>query len=223
MKQQLLTAALLLGIVFTASAGPRKQRVVIETDSGRIVMELYNGTPKHRDNMVKLVTEKFFDSTLWHRVIPQFVIQGGDPESKRAKGGAPLGDGDVGYRVTAEINDEYYHHRGAVGMARDGNPEKASSGCQFYIVLGKKYTDEQLDAIEKRGGRKFTAAQRAAYKTIGGTPQLDGGYTVYGEVVDGIKVAEKIASGPRDGMDRPNTDIRMKRVYLSKKKKFFIF
>lgn len=222
MKRFLLLPILLLSIQSFAKS--KLQKVVIETDSGKIVMELYDGTPKHRDNMIKLVNEKFFDSLLWHRVIPGFVIQGGDPNSKNAAPGAPLGEGDVGYRVPAEINDSlYFHARGAVGMARDENPEKASSGCQFYIVIGKKYTDVQLDNAEKRIGHKLSAAQRNAYKTVGGTPHLDGGYTVFGMVVEGMDVAEKIANAARNNMDRPNTDIRMKHVYLLKKKKFLFF
>lgn len=223
MRRHLFATTLLLSIALTATAEPKRQRVVFETDSGKIVLALYNGTPQHRDNMIKLVKQHFYDSLLWHRVIPGFVIQGGDPDSKHAASGLLLGEGDVGYRVPAEIKDEYYHVRGAVGMARDGNPEKASSGCQFYIVTGKKYTDQQLDAVEKRSGRKFTAAQRAAYKTLGGTAQLDGGYTVFGEVVEGMEVADKIANAARDKADRPNVDIRMKRVYLTKKKKFLLF
>lgn len=222
MKRFLLFPLLLLSISTFAKSKP--QRVAIETDSGKIVLELYDGTPKHRDNMVKLVNEKFFDSLLWHRVIPGFVIQGGDPTSKHAESGVPLGEGDVGYRIPAEINDSlFFHARGAVGMARDGNPEKASSGCQFYIVVGKKYTDEQLNVAEGRIGHKLSEAQRKAYKTVGGIPHLDGGYTVFGMVVEGIEVADKIASAARDRTDRPNIDIRMNKVYLVKKKKFLIF
>ena len=223
MRIHLLATALLLSLALTAAAEPKRQRVVIETDSGKIVMVLYNGTPLHRDNMIKLVKQGFYDSLLWHRVIPGFVIQGGDPDSKRAPRDKVLGDGDVGYRVPAEIKEEYYHVRGAVGMARDGNPEKASSGCQFYIVTGKKYTDEQLDAADKRSGHKSSAAQRAAYKSLGGIPFLDGGYTVFGEVVEGMDVAERIANAARNSADRPNVDIRIKRAYLTKKKKFLFF
>jgi peptidyl-prolyl cis-trans isomerase B (cyclophilin B) len=184
---------------------------------------LYNGTPQHRDNMIKLVKQGFFDSLLFHRVIPEFMIQTGDPKSKHARPGDPLGDGDVGYQIPAEINDKYYHVRGALGAARDGNPEKKSSGCQFYIVTGKTFTDEQLDAVEKRTGRKFSAAQREAYKKLGGAPHLDGNYTVFGEVVKGMDVAEKISKADRNQMDRPNKDIHIRRAYLTKKRKFLIF
>ena len=221
MKKYILCIAI---VAFTLkSVAAQKTKVVIETDSGRIVLMLYDGTPKHRDNMIKLATAHFYDSTLWHRVIPNFVIQGGDPDSKYAAPGKALGDGDVGYRIPAEINDKYYHVRGAVGAARDNNPEKASSGCQFYIVVGKIYTDEQLDAAEKRSGFKESAAKRAAYKKLGGTPHLDGNYTVFGEVIEGMDVVDKIANAPRNNADRPKVDIRMNRVYLKKKKFLGIF
>jgi cyclophilin family peptidyl-prolyl cis-trans isomerase len=222
MKPYILTTAFLLSIAFTSSA-QKRTKVVIETDSGRIVLALYNGTPQHRDNMIKLVKRHFYDSILWHRVIPEFMIQTGDPDSRHAKPGAMLGEGDVGYTIPAEIKDEYYHVRGAVGAARDNNPEKKSSGCQFYIVVGKKFTDEQLDADEKRGGHKSSAAQRAAYKSLGGAPHLDGNYTVFGEVIEGMDVADKIANAARNNADRPNGDIHIKRMYLDKKKRFFIF
>ncbi len=200
-----------------------KEKVVIETEYGKIVMALYKNTPKHGDNMIKLAKQKFFDSTLFHRVIPNFVIQGGDPDSKKAEAGKPLGEGEVGYRVPAEINMPDYHQRGAVGMARDNNPEKASSGCQFYIVVGRKYTDAELDNISKSTGRKFTPVQRNTYKTKGGTPHLDGNYTVFGIVEEGMEVVDRIASEARDERDRPLKDIRMISVRLKKKKFLGIF
>lgn len=214
-----LTAIFLLG----TAASAQKTKIKIETDSGVIVMMLYDGTPKHRDNMDSLVRARFYDGLLWHRVIPNFVMQGGDPKSKEAATGTMLGDGDVGYRVPAEIKDEYYHHRGAVGMARDQNPEKASSGCQFYIVTGKTYSDAELDQAEQRSGHKHTAAQREAYKKLGGVPFLDGGYTVFGEVIDGMDVVDRISKTQRGAADRPAVDIHMKRVTIYKKKRFFIF
>ncbi len=219
MKTTLLAALLLLSL----SASAQKTKVVIETDSGRIVLALYDGTPLHRDNMVKLVRKHFYDGLLWHRVIPNFVIQGGDPDSKTAAPDKMLGDGDVGYKIPAEIKDEYYHVRGAVGMARDNNPEKASSGCQFYIVTGKTYDDAQLDAAEGRSGHKHSAAQREAYKRLGGVPHLDGGYTVFGEVIEGMAVADKISNMPRNSVDRPNVNVHMTRVYLKRKKFLGVF
>jgi len=200
--------------LFVVVAFAQTNKVVIETDSGKIVLALYDNTPLHRDNMIKLVKEKFFDSTLFHRIIPTFVIQGGDPKSKNAQPGQMLGEGELGYRVPAEINDSAFHQRGALGMARDNNPEKASSACQFYIVVGKKYTDGELDMIAQRTGRQFTPAQREIYKTQGGTPSLDGNYTVYGIVLEGMDVVDKIVNMPRNQMDRPNTDIAMRRVYM---------
>lgn len=205
---------MLFAFLATASLQAQTTKVVIETDSGKIVMALYDYTPLHRDNMIKLVKEKFFDSTLFHRVIANFVIQGGDPESKHAQPEQMLGNGEVGYKVPAEINDSAYHCRGAVGMARDNNPEKASSGCQFYIVTGKKYTDEELNAISNRSGRVFTPQQREVYKEQGGTAFLDGNYTVYGRVVEGMDVVDKISAMRTGQADRPTTDIAMRKVYL---------
>lgn len=215
--------ALLALLLLCNIASGQKTKVVIETQYGKIVMALYDGTPKHRDNMIVLVKKHFFDSTLFHRVIPQFVIQGGDPNSKTAAPGVNLGDGDVGYRVPAEIDSQYFHKRGAVGMARDNNPEKASSGCQFYIVTGRKFTDLELDNAEIRTSHKINPAQREVYKTVGGTAQLDGNYTVFGEVVEGMDVVDKIGEQPRNSADRPDKDIRMDKVYIQKKKRRFLF
>lgn len=212
------TYLLFLACFFSISLSAQTTKLVIETDSGNIVMALYDYTPLHRDNMIKLVKQKFFDSTLFHRVIPNFVIQGGDPDSKHAQPGQMLGNGELGYRVPAEINDSAYHCRGAVGMARDNNPEKASSACQFYIVTGKKYTDEELNIISQKTGRTFTPQQREVYKTQGGTPFLDGNYTVYGIVLEGMDVVDKISAMPRGQADRPVTDIAMRHVYLLDKK-----
>lgn len=218
--------SLFLGVCLAGSVVAQtkyKDKVTIETEYGKIVLALYDNTPKHRDNMLKLVKQKFFDSTLFHRVIPNFVIQGGDPDSKTAEPGKALGDGDVGYRVPVEINIADYHQRGAVGMARDNNPEKASSGCQFYIVVGKKYTDEELNKISEKTGRKFTPVQRTTYKTKGGTPNLDGNYTVFGIVEEGMDIVDKIAAEARDERDRPNKDIKMLKVRLKKKKFLGLF
>jgi cyclophilin family peptidyl-prolyl cis-trans isomerase len=223
MKKILLTSISCLLVLAAVAQNRNKDKVVITTEYGKIVMALYENTPKHRDNMFKLVKQKFFDSTLFHRVIPNFVIQGGDPDSKKAAPGQNLGDGDVGYRVPAEINIVDFHQRGAIGMARDNNPEKASSGCQFYIVVGKKYTDEELNKISERTGRKFTPQQRNVYKTKGGTPHLDGNYTVFGIVEEGMEVVDKIAAEERNSGDRPNKDIKMIKVRLKKKKFLGIF
>lgn len=221
MKKLLLTL-LSVCLLATAWAGKKKTNpntVVIETEYGNITLVLFDNTPKHRDNFLKLANERFYDSTLFHRVIPQFMIQGGDPESKKAAPGTPLGNGDVGYRIDAEINDTNFHQYGAVAAARDNNPNKSSSGCQFYIVVGKKFSGEELDQMSQRNGRNYTPAQREVYKTIGGTPHLDGNYTVFGQVIDGMDVVEKIVAEPRNGMDRPNKDMRMLKVYVPKVKK----
>ncbi|RYE26404.1 MAG: peptidylprolyl isomerase [Sphingobacteriales bacterium] len=223
MKRTLFT---LVGIcLFTASFAQKlyKDKVQIKTEYGNIVLALYENTPKHRDNMLKLIKQKFYDSTLFHRVIPQFVIQGGDPDSKHADATKQLGEGDVGYKIPAEINVADYHKYGAVGMARDNNPDKASSGCQFYIVIGKKFSDAELDNISTKTGRKFTPVQRNMYKNKGGTPHLDGNYTVFGVVEEGMDIVEKIAAEPRNSADRPDKDISMIKVRLKKKKVLGIF
>ena len=201
----------------------QKNKIKIETEYGNIIVMLYDNTPKNTGNMVKLAKEHYYDSTLFHRCIPNFVIQGGDPKSKHAKPGEMLGEGDLGYTIPAEINDEDFHKRGALGVARDNTPDKSGSACQFYIVVGKKYTDAELDNMEKRNNRKYSPTQREAYKTIGGTPHLDGGYTVFGEVIEGMDIVDKIANEPRDAHDRPNKDIQMIKVKVMKKKKRFLF
>jgi cyclophilin family peptidyl-prolyl cis-trans isomerase len=193
-------------------------RVKITTDSGVIIVRLSDLTPLHRDNFVKLVKQGFYDSLLFHRVISEFMIQGGDPESKNATAGAMLGNGGSDMpRIPAEINPTLYHKRGVLAAARDGNPEKASSACQFYIVQGKKFTDQEIDMAETRVGRKYSITERMVYKNIGGTPWLDGNYTVFGEVESGIEVVDKIASVPQDGNNRPLGDVRMKMEILSMK------
>ncbi len=198
----------------TAVVLPKKDksiRVKITTDSGVIVIKLYDSTPLHRDNFVKLVKEGFYDSLLFHRVIPQFMIQGGDPTSKEALAGMMLGNGGSDHeRIPAEFVKGYFHKKGALAAARDGNPTKASSYCQFYIVEGKKYTDAELNEVEMRTGIKFTPAERLAYKSIGGTPFLDNNYTVFGETLSGFDVIDKIANASRDAQNRPLGDIRMK-------------
>ncbi len=217
-------SALLLSCCFSAfSAFGQQKRVRIETVYGPIVIQLYDGTPLHRDNFLQLTKEKFYDSLLWHRVIPGFVIQGGDPQSKHAAPGTPLGEGEYGARIPAEIRPEYFHKLGAVGMARDQNPEKASSGCQFYIVVGKPFDNAALDKAQQRSGHIIPENQREVYRTIGGTPHLDGSYTVFGEVVSGMEAVNKIANEPRNSMDRPNTDVRLLKVRKVRRKFLGIF
>ena len=188
-------------------------RVKITTDSGVMIIRLYDKTPLHRDNFIKLAKEHFFDSLIFHRVISQFMIQGGDPQSKYAEPGQRLGMGDVGYTIPAEFDTGFIHKKGALSAARMGdqvNPAKASSGCQFYIVQGKKLSDAELNMFEMQKGIKYSAAQRNIYKTIGGTAMLDMGYTVFGEVESGFEVIDKIASVIKDGNDRPLGNVRMR-------------
>ncbi len=205
---------LVLLTFFTATsfaAKPKNTYVKISTNYGTVYVKLYNETPKHRDNFIKLVKEGTLDSTLFHRVIQQFMIQGGDPTSTTAKAGDQLGSGDMGYTVPAEFLPNLFHKRGALSAARDNNPAKSSSGSQFYIVQGKKYTDEELNGIEtnRLENRKFTPAQRETYKTAGGAPFLDGSYTVFGEVVKGMQMVDNIGTVKVDRNDRPLTDIKM--------------
>lgn len=243
--------------------------VEISTDMGVMKVLLYNETPKHRDNFIKLVEQHFYDSLLFHRVIKGFMIQGGDPTSKNADSTAMLGSGDVGYKIPAEIVNGLWHKRGALAAARDNNPEKASSGCQFYIVDGQKFKREQLanamnqknlnrkqkifydliqkDSInatisafqtskDKEGLTKFIESlkpsvekqyletggdfvyeepQVETYENIGGAPHLDGDYTVFGELVEGFDVLDKIASVSKGQSDRPLQNIRMKMRMLN--------
>ncbi len=186
-------------------------KIKITTDSGVMIVKLYDSTPLHRDNFARLVKQGFYDSLMFHRVIQQFMIQGGDPTSKNAAPGTMLGNGgDDMMRIPAEFKPSLFHKRGALAAARDNNAEKASSACQFYIVQGKLYKDAELDMIETRSRTKFTAAEREAYKTVGGTPFLDKNYTVFGEVISGFDAIDKIANAAKDRADRPLNDIRMK-------------
>lgn len=187
-------------------------RVRISTSYGDMIVKLYDETPKHRDNFVKLVKDGFYEGTLFHRVINSFMIQGGDPDSKNAAKNAALGAGDIGYRLPAEFVSSKIHKKGALAAARQGdfvNPKKESSGCQFYIVQGNVYKKEHLQAFENQMGKKFSQEQIAAYTTVGGTPHLDGEYTVFGEVVEGLDVIDRIAAVQTDGRDRPLEDIKM--------------
>ena len=211
---------LLLSLPLLGSA--QKYRICIQTTKGKIKLQLYDGTPKHRDNFVKLAKEHFYDGVLFHRVIPQFMVQSGDPDSKKAKKGDSLGDGDLKYRIPAEIMpDKYYHKRGALGAARDDNPGKESSAVQFYIVTGKKQTDSTLAKAEKRSQYTIPNEHKEVYKRIGGAPHLDNGYTVFGEVLSGMSVADSIAAVKRDKKDRPLDDIRI--IKLRAKRKFLFW
>lgn len=186
-------------------------RIKITTDSGIMIVKLYDSTPFHRDNFIKLVQQGFYDSLMFHRVIAGFMIQGGDPQSKNAPAGTMLGNGggDMA-RIPAEFKPALRHKRGALAAARDGNPEKASSPCQFYIVHGKKLSDAEIDMWENRKGFKYSPAEREEYKVNGGTPSLDMEYTVFGELESGFEVIDKIATVSKNAMNRPSGDVRMK-------------
>ncbi|NPA44277.1 MAG: peptidylprolyl isomerase [Chlorobi bacterium] len=234
---------------------PNSDYVMIETEFGNMKVKLYDETPKHKANFLKLANKGFFDGLLFHRVIKDFMIQGGDPDSKNAAPNVMLGNGGPGYQIDAEFNDSLFHKKGVIAAAREGdqvNPLRKSSGSQFYIVQGKKYTDKQLDYMEEQSSlndyilkhpeikEQFAELQRAedvdglnklivdikkkkdftinkipdfkrkAYKEIGGTPFLDNAYTVFGEVVEGMDVIDKIASVKTGQADRPVEDVKMK-------------
>ena len=255
------------------SSSQRKEvmgtKVKIETTKGDIIVKLYDQTPNHRDNFIKLVKEGTYEGTLFHRVIKDFMIQAGDPDSKGAPKGQMLGSGDVGYTVPAEfVYPQLFHKKGALAAARQGdnvNPEKASSGCQFYIVTGRVFNDSTLQAMEEQKTQnqftsvfnslaqkhmkeiyqlrrnndqeglmnlqdsifgetqklladepafKFTEEQRQAYTTVGGTPHLDGEYTVFGEVIEGMDVVDEIQQVATNASDRPDEDIVIKKVSI---------
>lgn len=190
--------------------------VLIATDYGDMVVKLYNETPLHRDNFTKLVKEGFYDSLLFHRVIKNFMIQGGDPDSRHAKEGVLLGNGGLNYTVPAEFKSGLYHKKGALAAARMGdnvNPQKASSSTQFYIVQGEPWSADRLQMLEQRG-MSFTPEQKSTYASLGGTPFLDGEYTVFGEVVEGLDVIDKIAAVPTDRNDRPIDNVKMKMTII---------
>ncbi len=192
---------------------PGKCLVEIETEFGNMLVWLYDSTPQHRDNFLKLAEQGYFDSLLFHRVIKGFMIQGGDPNSRNAPKNQPLGSGGPGYTIPAEFVDSLVHFKGALAAARTGdqvNPEKRSSGSQFYIVQGQPVTAQQLDQLEARKGFRYSKEQRDTYLQTGGTPFLDRDYTVFGMVVKGHEVIDKIAEVQKDSRDRPLQDVRMK-------------
>jgi len=190
----------------------------IVTNYGTIVVKLYDGTPLHRDNFIKLCNQHYYDSLLFHRVIHNFVIQAGDPFSKFANDTVLLGDSDLNYSIPAEIMpDKYFHKRGALGMARDDNPQKASSACQFYIVQGKIADDSTFIKAKKRtGGYEIPEAHKKVYRNTGGIPHLDSRYTVFGEVIKGMDVVDKISVVPTDKNDRPQKEVRIAAMSIIK-------
>lgn len=199
---------------------PRKDTstyVLLLSSKGNMLLKLYNQTPLHRDNFVAKVKSGFYDSLLFHRVIDSFMVQGGDPTSKYAPAGTMLGSGSAqGGLIPAEFRtgQGIYHKRGALAAARSQNPEKASSNCQFYIVQRKPWRPAELDSNSISRSYTLNEAQKRLYTTVGGTPHLDGNYTVFGEVVSGIEIADSIATSPRNAANRPLQDIRMRMVLV---------
>ncbi len=274
MRKGLLIFVMALAFAMVACSSSQRKNIMgtkvkIETTMGDIIVKLYDETPNHRDNFIKLVENGTYEGTLFHRVIKDFMIQAGDPDSKGAPKGQMLGSGDVGYTVPAEfVYPQLFHKKGALAAARQGdnvNPEKASSGCQFYIVTGRVFNDSTLQAMEEQKTQnrftsvfnslaqkhmkeiyqlrrnndqeglmnlqdsifgetqklltdepafKFTDEQRQAYTTVGGTPHLDGEYTVFGEVIDGMDVVDKIQQVATNASDRPDEDIVIKKVSI---------
>ena len=204
---------LIMTLVFAALTCQAQQKetvVVIETNYGTIKAKLYNDTPLHRDNFIKLVNEGWYNGSPFHRVINNFMIQGGQNADGRL---------DPGYTVPAEFRDNHFHKKGALCAARQGdqvNPQKASSGSQFYIVQGQVFDDKKLELYEERLGKIFNAAQRQAYKTVGGTPHLDGDYTVFGEVTEGLDIVDKIARVKTGYMDVPVEPVIINKITIEK-------
>ena len=224
---------LLVALVFAAftPAMAQSRQVVLETTEGKIVLTLFDDTPRHRDNFLRLVNEQFYDSLLFHRVIKNFMIQGGDPDSRHAEPGVTLGEGSTDSTIVAEFYDAeghllHPHKRGAVAAARESdseNPERRSSGCQFYIVWGKTYATQQLyqigDKVEAQTDHHVTMTDELLdlYHDVGGVPHLDGQYTVFGEVSEGLEVIDRIQKVQTDDYDRPIDDIRILRAYELRK------
>ena len=214
MIKSLFASILLLSVVQVLNA--QTHRAKISTNYGNMVVALYDNTPLHRDNFIKLANEHFYDSLLFHRVIQGFMIQGGDPDSKHASDTALLGEGDVGYTIPAEFNETNFHKKGALAQARDDNPAKASSACQFYIVQGKIANDSTFIKAKARNNYEQPEGKKQVYRTLGGVPHLDMRYTVYGEVIKGLKVVDKIAAVKTDENDRQLTAVMIQSIRIIK-------
>lgn len=211
-----LIVLLFVAFLFGSCGGDGVKRVEIQTEFGNMKVELFNSTPKHRDNFVKLIKEGFYDDLLFHRVMSGFMVQGGDPNSKDAPSGSRLGTGGPGYTIPAEIGE--YHFKGRLAAARQPdsvNPEQASSGSQFYIVHGRASSEAQLNGQASMKGITYSEQDIAIYSSTGGTPGLDNDYTVFGQVVEGLDVVDKIAAVKKDGANRPFEDVKMKIVLLN--------
>ena len=224
MRRLIFILCMAMTIVANAQDKKKPTEVMLETTAGNIRLRLYDSTPLHRDNFVRLVNLHVYDSLLFHRVIKDFMIQCGDPKSKNAEPGQFLGEGDLDWTVEQELRlPQIYHRRGVLAAARepdDANPYRESSACHFYLAWGKTFTDEELDKMQQRldtiyGYRvKLTPEMRETYKTVGGIPHLDGGYTVFGEIVEGLEVVDKIQQTATDKNDRPLEDQRILKAYV---------
>lgn len=226
MKRLFFMVCLLCSLSQCGWAQEKRTEVLLETTQGNIRIALFNETPKHRDNFLELVRTQFYDSLLFHRVIEDFMIQGGDPTSRRAEAGQRLGRGELDYTIEPEFRlPQLFHRRGMVAAAREPdriNPERRSGACQFYIVWGQRLSDAQIERVQERldtlthGGVKITPEMAETYKTLGGTPHLDGQYTVFGEVVEGMDVVDAIQHMSVDKYYRPYTDVRILRATVCK-------
>lgn len=218
MKRLMMTAVFMLGLILASGAQELSCKagitITISTTLGDIKVLLYDETPIHQGNMIKLIEEGFYDGQLFHRVIEDFMIQSGDPHSKDAQRGQRLGTGGPGYTIEAEFSETLYHKKGALAAARKGddvNPEQRSSGSQFYLVKGKVFTVEQLNSmIKSERCKPLNTKQLEIYTTVGGTPHLDGAYTVFGEVIEGLEIIDQITWEPTDSYDRPLQNITYK-------------
>jgi cyclophilin family peptidyl-prolyl cis-trans isomerase len=213
-----------LALMAAADAGDDRKQVRIETSLGTMVVELFDETPEHRDNFLKLVKEGFYQDLLWHRVISGFMAQGGDPQSRGAEAGMRLGSGGPGYTIPAEIDPQFIHVKGALAAARQGdqvNPARRSSGSQFYIVQGRDVSAQMLQGVvnsrRKSSSEPFsyTPDQIAAYQELGGTPHLDMQYTVFGRVIEGLDVLDAICAAKVAQSSRPLEDITMQMTILN--------
>lgn len=226
MRRIIILVYVIFGSLFVSMAQTKSTEVLFETTEGNIRIALYDETPQTRDNFLKITKMEIYDSLLIHRVIKNFMIQSGDTNSKHAKPGQLLGTGDFDYTTEAEFRlPQIFHRRGVVAMARESdkvNPERRSSACQFYIVWGKTYDDKRLAKVQEKldsatqGQVKLTPEMMEVYKTVGGTPHLDGQYTVFGEVVEGMDIVEKIQGVKTDKNDRPLEDIRILKATVTK-------
>lgn len=220
-KHYFVCTLLLISIISFAQKKSKKDYLVtLKTKYGTTHLVLFDDTPLHKANFIKLVEKKFYDSLLFHRIIDGFMIQGGDPESKTAQPNQRLGGGGGNLdRIPYEFKTNHVHKKGALAAARDNNPEKKSSACQFYIVQGKKMTDDEVTLIAQRNGMDYTTQQRAEYMILGGTPQLDNSYTVFGETIDNLDLIDTIAKQPKDSADRPKEDIKISMTVKKMRKK----